>query len=93
MEYYSSKSEVRRVKNGLISAVTAVTLKQENNPDFSEYDGSATEILSELADTESKIYQAFPELRVKIIEKAMEAKEIYPNPEAIPYLMNLLCML
>jgi hypothetical protein len=54
MEYYSSKSEVRRAKNGLLSAVAAVSLKQENNPDFVEYD--AKQVLSELSDGESKIY-------------------------------------
>ncbi|MEM5872382.1 MAG: hypothetical protein QXD55_00760 [Candidatus Aenigmatarchaeota archaeon] len=93
MEKYSKKSEIRKVRLGLIGAITAVNLKQEGNEkEFKNYEEQARNILNYLADPDSLAYEALPILKehTDTIEKARES---FPEPEALNHLQKLLDIL
>jgi len=90
MEQYSARSLVRTVSYGMISAITAVNLRQEGNSDFDEYDKAAKSVLKQLSDVENELYRAFPQLRERIAENVKKANELYPNIEALPHLTEIM---
>jgi hypothetical protein len=90
MEQYSARSLVRTVSYGMISAITAVNLRQEGNSDFDEYDKAAKSVLEQLSDGENELYRAFPQLRERIGKNVKKANELYPNIEALPHLTEIM---
>jgi hypothetical protein len=90
MEQYSARSLVRTVSYGMISAITAVNLRQEGNSDFDEYDKAAKSVLKQLSDVENELYRAFPQLRERIAENVKKANELYPNIKALPHLTEIM---
>ncbi|MCX6820352.1 MAG: hypothetical protein NT016_00105 [Candidatus Aenigmarchaeota archaeon] len=93
MEEYSAKSAVRGASNGTISAIMAVILKQGNSPDFADYDIGASAFLKKMSNGEDEVYLALPGLREKLQQNALKADDLYPAPEALQPLREILLLL
>ena len=92
IEKYKSESEVRKTTLGIISAITAVNLKQEKTipKEQPEYERGGRETLSCLVDPESLIHRIRPDLMKNHRETIEKAKELYPSLESKEYLLSLL---
>ncbi len=92
MEKYSARKEIRYVKDGLISAITAVNLKIDgtNPKKQKEYEIPGKEILNHLADKDSLIYTIAPRIYEENIELIEKARESFPEPNSLDLLLTLL---
>jgi len=93
LDSYSRRSHVRRIKNGLISAISAVALHEEGNPEFSEYDEPARKTLAELKDNNSVIHQIMPKTLNAYQDLVSKAVETYPKLEAADYIRQILSVI
>jgi len=89
VERTAKRNEIYRVRLGVISAITAVNLRQDGK-DPTEFEPSGKQVLEDLASPKSLIRQINPpymRTHKEIIEKA---RSTYPTPESKPYLLRLL---
>ena len=93
MEKYSAVSAVRGAMLGVLSAIMAVNLLQEKNPEAPSYEASGKATLDKLSDGGSDVYMAMPGLRKNLTEIAGKANGLFPSPDAMPYLQDLLLMM
>jgi hypothetical protein len=93
-EKYQDESELRKVKNGLIGAITVAHLKQEIKPpkEQKQYESTARKFLNYLVDTESLIHKIFPYVLEENEDTIQKAREKFPEPESLDYLQKLLEM-
>jgi hypothetical protein len=89
-EKYSRDSYVRKIRLGLISALTAVNLKEECGTAFSEYNEPGKKTLEEISNPHSDIYSIYPDLFKKNESTIENALRYYPKPESREYLLALL---
>jgi hypothetical protein len=92
VEKFRRESEIRRIKNGLISAITAVNIRQEGR-DSSEYENGGRTALEDLANPESLINEIKPYLLKDHKETIEKAKSAYPTLDSRTYLTELLKMI
>jgi len=93
IEQYSAAGEVRGVILGLISAITAVNLKQDESskPEVQhEYEVGGKKMLDHLANEESLIHQISPLTSKRTRETLQKARASYPEPESKEHLLILL---
>jgi len=89
VEKFTRRGEIRRIKGGLISAITAVNLRKEGK-DPSDYESSGKKILEDLANPQSLIHQINTSLMKNHKETIEKAKSTYPTFESRNYLLELL---
>ena len=89
MEKYSAASAVRGAKFGILSAIMAVNLLQEKNPEAPSYEASGKATLDKLSDRQSEVYKAMPGLRENLTKIAGKANGLFPSPDAMPSLQEI----
>ena len=94
IEQFSKKSEIEKVKLGLIGAITAAHLKQEIKPpkEQKQYESTAKKFLNYLANPKSLIHEIFPYVLEEHEDTIQNAREKFPEPESEEYLQKLLEM-
>lgn len=93
-EGYQDGSELRKVRLGLIGAITAAHLKQEIKPpkEQKQYEITARKFLNYLANPKSLIHEIFPYVLEEHEDTIQNAREKFPEPESEEYLQKLLEM-
>jgi len=92
LEQYSRASEIRRIRLGLIGAITAVNIKADgtSRQQQRDYEEGGRKVLEDLSNPESKINRIYPRLLEKHGETIEKAKSKYPTLESRDYLLNLM---
>lgn len=95
IERYSAGNERRYVKLGLISAITAVNLKEDGSSPKEQphFESSGKKVLDHLANPESLMHQINPLLNRKYRGVIEKAKELFPKFGSRPYLIKLLSVI
>jgi len=94
LEQYSARGERRRIKLGIISAITAVNLKKDGSSpeEQPQYENGGRKVLEDLADPEKMIHQVNPSLMERHKEIIEKARFTYPDFESRDYLLELLTL-
>jgi hypothetical protein len=91
IEKFSRRQEISYVKNGLISALTAVNLKEEGKDlsEYKPYEEGGKKVLDRLANPESLIHRIAPQMREEKMEIIEKARESFPELNSLEYLLTL----